>query len=126
MTDCAANNETYTGCVKWFNNKTGFGFITIISDCDHKGKDVFTHHSSIKVSDKIYKYLVQGEYVDFNIQQLESNNDNKHEIQAVNIRGILGNSLMCETRHQNAVQSSKNGNFTNVRKNRPRIVSSKA
>lgn len=123
--------QSFIGCVKWFNNKTGFGFITIINDCEHKGKDIFTHHSFITITeslnkDKIYKYLVQGEYVEFNIQQLENNTENKHEIQAVNIRGILGYPLMCETRHLNTVQTNKNNNFTNIRKPRHKIVSSKA
>lgn len=126
MSDNTLNTQTYTGCVKWFNNKTGFGFITIINDCEYKGKDIFTHHSSINVSDKIYKYLVQGEYVDFNIQRLKTSPENKHELQAINIRGILGNFLMCETKHLNNVQSNKNENFTNVRKPRTRISSSKA
>ena len=112
--------DTYVGCVKWFNNKTGFGFITVINDCEHKTRDVFVHHSSIKVNDKTYKYLVQGEYVEFNLQRIEDKEDKKHDIQAVNIRGILGNDLMCETRNKNNINSNT---FTTVRKNKPRTSS---
>ena len=49
-----------TGCVKWFNNKSGYGFI---SSCDNGGCDVFVHHSSLVVKDEQYRYLVAGEYV---------------------------------------------------------------
>jgi CspA family cold shock protein len=96
MADTATNQ--YVGKVKWFNNKSGYGFVTFIDSSDFKGKDVFAHHSSLNVKDEIYKYLVQGEYVEFNVQKMESGN---HEYQATNIKGILQNDLMCETRHKN-------------------------
>jgi cold shock CspA family protein len=118
MVSNSSQQELYTGCVKWFNSKTGFGFITVINDCDYKNMDVFVHHTSINVSDKTYKYLVQGEYVEFNIQKLENTSDKKHEVQAVNIRGIFNNDLMCETRNKNNQQSN---NFTTIRKSRPRV-----
>ena len=83
------------GQVKWFNNKVGYGFITV-SDGEHANKDIFTHFSTILVSnDQQYKYLVQGEYVEFDI--IKSNNE-AHEYQATNISGIKGGLLMCETR----------------------------
>ena len=83
------------GQVKWFNNKAGYGFITV-SDGEHANKDIFTHFSTIHVSnDQQYKYLVQGEYVEFDI--IKSNNE-AHEYQATNISGIKGGLLMCETR----------------------------
>ena len=65
---------------------------------DLAGKDIFAHHTSIVVKKDIYKYLVQGEYVEFVVDKLESEN-NKHENQAKNITGILSNDLMCETRN---------------------------
>ena len=52
------------GRVKWFNNKAGFGFVTVL-DGDKKGEDVFVHHTGVVVTDEQYKYLVQGEYVSF-------------------------------------------------------------
>jgi cold shock CspA family protein len=88
-------NVRTTGVVKWFNNKTGYGFITINSGKD-TGKDIFVHHSSINVEKKQYKYLVQGEYVEFEIIPV----NNKHEHQSHNISGINGGKLMCESREE--------------------------
>jgi CspA family cold shock protein len=87
-------NLRLTGKVKWFNNKAGFGFITVC-DGEHVGKDIFVHYSSIKGESNLYKYLVQGEYVDFDL--MKSTND-AHEYQATNITGIKNGSIMCETR----------------------------
>jgi cold shock CspA family protein len=87
--------DRLTGMVKWFNNKAGFGFITVCGDGEFGGKDIFTHYSSIRVNNTQYKYLVQGEYVDFNM--IKSEND-KHEYQAVDISGVKGGAIMCETR----------------------------
>ena len=44
----------YTGRVKWFNNRAGFGFVTVL-DGPQKGEDVFAHHSGIEVNDVILK-----------------------------------------------------------------------
>jgi cold shock CspA family protein len=96
LADTATNQ--YVGKVKWFNNKSGYGFITFIDASEFKGTDIFAHHSSLNVKDEIYKYLVQGEYVEFSVQKMDSGN---HQYQAMNIKGILQNDLMCETRHKN-------------------------
>ena len=88
---------TLTGRVKWFNNKSGFGFITVC-DGEFDGKDMFVHYSSVQVSDEQYKYLVQGEYVNFELVKPAKGD---HEFHAVNVKGIKGGSLMCETRKQN-------------------------
>ena len=92
----SASSERLTGRVKWFNNKTGYGFITV-TDGERSGSDVFVHHSTIGVSSQQYKYLVQGEYVDFD---LVSTQGGAHEFQATNVVGIKGGKLMCETRHE--------------------------
>jgi CspA family cold shock protein len=84
--------KIYKGVVKWFNNKTGYGFITSIDTED----DIFVHHSKIIVENEQYKYLVQGEYITFELENL----DEKHKYQAINIRGIDGGKLMCETRRE--------------------------
>lgn len=83
------------GRVKWFNNKAGYGFITV-TDGDKSGMDVFVHHSSINVGSQQYKYLVQGEYIEFKIVRVENDT---HECQASEVSGIKGGKLMCETRH---------------------------
>jgi cold shock CspA family protein len=81
------------GNVKWFNNKAGYGFITI-NDGDVE-KDIFVHYSNINVSNSQYKYLVQGEYVEFCLSKTDSG---PHEFKATEVTGIKGGSIMCETR----------------------------
>ena len=81
----------FTGRVKWFNNKTGYGFVTI-TDGEKSGTDIFAHHKSINVANEQFKYLVQGEYIEFDLDTL----NNKPV--AINISGIKGGKLMCETR----------------------------
>ena len=83
------------GQVKWFNTKTGYGFLT---DLESK-EDVFVHHSGLKLQDnkknKIYKILYQGEYVEFRIDKTTNNDKNV----AVDVTGILNGLLMCEVRN---------------------------
>jgi|TARA_E500000178_G_C16975739_1_gene733241 cold shock CspA family protein len=89
--------ERNIGCVKWFNNKSGYGFITVIKGGnDTMNKDIFAHHTSINVKSDLYKYLVQGEYVEFDIEKIDSNKEHDH--QAKNITGISRGPLMCESR----------------------------
>lgn len=90
----SASSEHLLGRVKWFNNKAGYGFVTV-TDGARSGTDVFVHHSAINVENQQYKYLVQGEYVEFDLIKVESD---KHEWQASRVSGIRGGKLMCETR----------------------------
>ena len=90
------STDRFTGRVKWFNNKAGYGFITV-TDGPKSGTDIFVHHSSINVSTQQYKYLVQGEYIEFTLSNVSSGN---HEFQAVDVSGIKGGQLMCETRNE--------------------------
>lgn len=79
----------YIGQCKWFNDKLGYGFITVQAGND-KGKDIFVHHSGIKPLNSNYKTLKKGEYINFSI----INGDNG--LQAVDVTGICGGSLMCD------------------------------
>lgn len=99
----APSSERFTGRVKWFNNKAGYGFITV-TDGSKSGSDVFVHHSSIKVDSEQYKYLVQGEYVDFTLSETKTS---EHEFQAGEVCGIKGGKLMCETRRDSRVARSQ-------------------
>ena len=90
------SSELFIGRVKWFNNKAGYGFITV-TDGSRSGSDIFVHHSAIDVENQQYKYLVQGEYVEFGLIKTTSGD---HEWQASSVNGIKGGKLMCETRHE--------------------------
>ena len=89
------------GCVKWFNMKTGFGFLTVVqsvSGSDLKvGSEIFVHHSNVKVAEEQYRFLVQGEYVEFDVSNVANG---QHSCQAVNVTGMFGCKLMCETRNE--------------------------
>lgn len=88
-----------TGRVKWFNNKTGFGFISVVGGNDQykDASEVFVHHSAVTVSQEQYRYLVEGEYVEFSVVTTESGD---HKFQAGDVRGVKGGKLFCETRHE--------------------------
>lgn len=88
--------DRLTGRVKWFNNKAGYGFVTV-TDGPRTGTDVFVHHSAIGVSSEQYRYLVQGEYVEFGLSDVKNGT---HEFQASSVSGIKGGKLMCETRNE--------------------------
>ncbi len=56
-----------TGTVKWFNDKKGFGFISI-----EGGEDIFVHHTAIQ-SDG-FRTLEEGDNVEFEIVQGDKGN----------------------------------------------------
>jgi len=99
------SSERLTGRVKWFNNRAGFGFVTVMEG-DKRDEDVFVHHSGIVVNSEQYKYLVQGEYVSFVLR--ESDNE-EHPYQAGDVKGVLSGWLMCETRNANRSSRSEEG-----------------
>ena len=90
---CEAPDDNVVGDIigqcKWFNDKLGYGFVTVQSGQD-KGKDIFVHHSGVKPLNSNYKTLKKGEYINFHIV----NGDNG--LQAVNVTGIGGGTLMCD------------------------------
>ncbi len=91
-TETVSPSESRTGRVKWFNNRAGYGFVT-----DDNETDFFVHHSAIKVGKEQYKYLVQGEYVNFSLVKSESES---YEFQVGEVSGVNGGQLMCETREE--------------------------
>lgn len=79
--------ERNTACVKWFNPRAGYGFLT---DCNNAA-DIFVHHSEINTSGNVYKTLTQGEYVEY-----KTTTDDKGKVLAVNVTGINQGPLLCE------------------------------
>ena len=77
------------GRVKWFNNKSGYGFLEV-----EGSPDMFVHHKNLVVKESQYRYLVQGEYVEFELQVMENN-----KTTAVDVTVIRRGPLMCETRN---------------------------
>ena len=106
MATAAVSGQKMAGCVKWFNMKTGFGFLTVVrgggSGELKVGSEVFVHHSNVKVQEEQYRFLVQGEYVEFDVSNVANG---QHSCQATNVTGMFGGKLMCETRND-ARQSS--------------------
>ena len=83
------------GQVKWFNGKAGFGFVTV------EGKDVFVHHSGLKVRNDQFRYLVEGEYVEVKVSKTGE------KYQGTEVTGIKGGKLMCEVRSEGNESTTK-------------------
>lgn len=77
------------GQCKWFSDRLGYGFLTVVSD-NLKGKDIFVHHSGITPLNSKYRTLKKGEYVNFDVHEGE------HGYQATNVTGVCGGPLMCD------------------------------
>ena len=85
------NNRTVgdsLGQVKWFDNKLGYGFITVLNN-DHSGKDVFVHQTNVHPCESEYRTLSKGEYVSLNVSTDE-------KVQALDVTGVLGGTLRCD------------------------------
>ena len=78
----------HQGQVKWFDNKLGYGFITVL-DGEHKSKDIFVHQTNICPLTTEFRTLSKGEYVAMNLS-------NDEQMQALNVTGICGGSLRCD------------------------------
>jgi cold shock CspA family protein len=92
------------GYVKWFNKKQGFGFIHVMNG-PYEGQDIFVHFSSIRLSKENpatgYKFLIQGEYVEFVVEKALKEN---HKYHATDITGIFEHNILCQTRQENMSQ----------------------
>ena len=110
------------GRVKWFNNKAGYGFISV-SDCEtNEERDMFVHHSEIRVGESQYKYLVQGEYVEFSISPIVRDGKNTADFHATGVRGVNGGKLMCETRNEVRAQRTMPATHsTSTQRPKPRV-----
>jgi len=108
-----------TGRVKWFNNKTGFGFISVVGGDDQfkDASEIFVHHSAVTVSQEQYRYLVEGEYVEFVVVSTDSGT---HKFQAGDVRGVKGGKLFCETRHEHRASQDSGAGVSGERSDRGR------
>jgi len=77
----------YTGSVKWFNIKKGFGFI------EYGDADVYVHHSAIQSQG--FRTLDEGQHVEFNIVTGENGRE-----KAANVTGLNGMKLHPDSRYQ--------------------------
>jgi cold shock CspA family protein len=79
----------YIGQCKWFSDKLGYGFVTIVNN-GYRGKDVFVHHTAIHPLNSKYRTLRKGEYVALDVKESEVG------LQGLNITGIQGGPMMCD------------------------------
>ena len=109
-----------TGRVKWFNNKTGFGFISVVGGDDQfkHASEIFVHHSAVTVSQEQYRYLVEGEYVEFVVVSTDSGT---HKFQAGDVRGVKGGKLFCETRHEHRASQENNASGEKSERGRTQV-----
>ena len=130
------------GRVKWFNAKGGYGFVTLlggqpegvgadgqVQQKGHPRREVFVHHSGLKVGSEQFRYLVEGEYVELEVRETEGGSQVQQSsnprrgvgavprYQGVEVRGIGGGPLMCETRAESSASASeyKSSNRTRER-----------
>jgi len=69
-------SEKMEGFVKWFDNRKGYGFISV----EDKEDDVFVHFSNIDMEG--FKKLDQGDQVEF---ELKENEDSEKGPEALNV-----------------------------------------
>ena len=94
---CNTSEDTgRMGCVKWFDTKKGYGFLT---NLDTK-EDVFIHYTSINTDDDIYKMLYEGEYVSY-----LSKKDAQGRHVTDKVTGVKGGKLLCENEYFNEYRS---------------------
>jgi CspA family cold shock protein len=96
-----SSNIMFQGRVKWFNRTNGIGFIRNLDT----NEDVFVHHSELKTRIECYRYLTEGEYVQFEESQAAS----PHKKQAKNVTGIRGFELLCEVRGASNIAEGRGG-----------------
>jgi cold shock CspA family protein len=83
--------EIHVGQCKWFNDRLGYGFLTVVQPGPMLGKDIFIHHSGIQPQQSSFKSLSKGEYVSFST--ITTQNGSEH---ACNVKGVFGGTLMCD------------------------------
>lgn len=108
---------------KWFKDSFGYGFVTIkkVGDFDEivpegavpeydpdapvrpVGTDIFVYHTDIVPSVSTYKTLVKGEYVRCRLSK------GAKDVQAVDVRGIFGGPLLCDSINVRSLNKTVDG-----------------
>ena len=106
--------QTHTGRCKWFNNRLGYGFVTVDNRTEGSDvpEDIFIHQTNVHPNSSTYRTLRQGEYVSFAL----SRDDNS--VQAVNVTGLNGGPLLCDS--QNARPSNRSNDSRRNTRREPR------
>ena len=94
------------GRVKWFRNGKGYGygFITCVSENDvSSGQDIYVYQQNIHPNVSTFRTLVKDEYVSFDLS-------NEERPQAVNVTGVNGGPLRCDTPRHNRRNQRDNEN----------------
>ena len=102
-----SSGERLLGQVKWFNNQLNYGFVTVISEGQHNGVDVFVHQTSINPVISNYRTLTQGEYIEFVVT---TNDGDKHPYHATEVTGIQRGKLMCDFYNPSPRRGNNSGN----------------
>jgi len=84
---------THVGQVIKFFNRKGFGFIRDLNE----DKDYFVWNEDIITKGNAYRKLYPGEYVSYNLGK----NDDDERDKCVDVRGIMGYSLLTENPDHN-------------------------
>ncbi len=107
------SNQSYgseVGNVVWFDQKKGFGFVTIITPgSEFTGREIFVHYTSIK-SHNNFKKLLPGENVSLNIVKNTSENNNGKEYISQNVTGLYGSRLLVDNEQYLMKVIRKRGN----------------
>lgn len=87
-----SEKNRYIATVKWFNSKSGYGFLSLLN---HPSGDIdmFVHVTNLNTKKNVFRTLITGEYVECSVEP----NDENGRDHAVDVTGVLRNSLMCET-----------------------------
>ena len=104
-----ASNNVVSGCVKWFNSKQKYGFITVTSEGEHKNVDMFVHQSNLNTKEPCYRFLVAGENVKCEVSITDNE---KHPKQAINVSGMNNELLKCELPKQPRENNFHGGNVS--------------
>tara|TARA_Y100000389_G_C17332054_1_gene448622 strand:- start:381 stop:854 length:474 start_codon:yes stop_codon:yes gene_type:complete len=118
-----STNRRYSGKVKWFNSKLGYGFITHV--IDEKYRDIFVHWSNLLLNDKEFHTLYKGESVNFELEQcfcsnkvnfeLEQYSSNKDVgIQACKVTGQNNGPLLTTLHGNYSINSQNLGRFSHI------------